>query len=178
MLVGAIQFYPLIKYTPFSPRAAGHDWETATSFPFRSRRRSTPTCRSSPGSSITTGGETESTFHSDYFGAVTLFLMGAAFGASRWMSFKRFWVGAAIVSLLWAFGGHTPLYHLIILIPGNDQFRAPSTMIYVTAFSVAVLAAIGTQRILARQVGPKYAPAWAIAGGVFALFLSIGENIG
>jgi hypothetical protein len=63
---------------------------------------------------------------------------------------------------------------LILLIPGNSQFRAPSTMIYVTAFAIAVLAALGTERLLARQVAQKYAPAWAIGAGVFAVLLTVG----
>ena len=32
LAMGAIQFMPLKQYTPWSPRAAGHDWATATSF--------------------------------------------------------------------------------------------------------------------------------------------------
>lgn len=174
MAVGAIQFYPLFKYMPYSPRAAGHTWEEATSFSFPIEETLNAYLPQFSGILDNYWGRNRIHFHSDYFGAVALFLMGAAFGLSRWKSFKRFWIAAGIVSLLWAFGGHTPLYHLILLIPGNDQFRAPSTMIYVTAFSVAVLAAIGTQRILARQIGPKYAPAWTIAGGVFAVLLTVG----
>ena len=80
--------------------------------------------------------------------------MGAAFGASRLKSFKWFWAVCGLVTLVWAYGGNTPFYHLIILVPGTKYFRAPSTIIYITAFSVAVLAAIGAERLLpARFLG-------------------------
>ena len=53
-----------------------------------------------------------------------------------------FWVAVFAVSLLWALGGSTPFYRLIYaVVPGTPYFRAPSTMMYVSMFSVAVLAA-------------------------------------
>jgi hypothetical protein len=174
MLASAIQFYPLLKYMPYSPRAAGHSWEEATSYSFPIEETLNAYLPQFSGILDNYWGRNIIHFHSDYFGVVVLFLMGAAFGASRLKSFKWFWIGAAVVAMLWAYGGHTPLYHLILLIPGNSQFRAPSTMIYVTAFGVAVLAALGTERLLARQVAKKYAPAWAIGAGVFAVLLTVG----
>ena len=60
-----------------------------------------------------TGARNGIHFHSDYFGVVVLMLAGAAFGATRRKSFRRFWVGTGIVSLLWAYGGFTPFFHLI-----------------------------------------------------------------
>jgi hypothetical protein len=105
---------------------------------------------------------------------VSLILAGAAFGQTAHKTFRRFWVVTGIISLLWAFGGYTPLYHLIILIPYTKYLRAPSTMIFVTALSVAILAAIGTERILARRTSPKYALGWIIGGAVFGVLMSVG----
>lgn len=174
LLIGAIQFGPLLAYKPYSPRAAGHDWATATSYSFPIEETLNAYLPQFSGILTKYWGQNGIHFHSDYFGVVALVLMGAAFGASRLKSFKRFWAACGIVTLVWAYGGHTPFYHLIILVPGTTYFRAPSTIIYITAFSVAVLAAIGAERLLRGQVARRYATIWAIAAGVFAVVMSIG----
>ncbi len=174
LMIAAIQYLPVIKYTPWSPRSGGHTWEDATSFSFPIEETLNAYVPQFSGILDNYWGQNRIHFHSDYFGAVVLVLMGAAFGAGLHKSFKRFWVGAGIVSLIWAWGGHTPLYHVIMLVPYTKYLRAPSMMIYVTAFSVAILAAIGAERVLRRQVAAKYAPAWGIAAAAFALFMTVG----
>ena len=174
LMISAIQYLPVIEYTPWSPRSAGHTWEEATSYSFPIEETINAYVPQFSGILGNYWGQNGIHFHSDYFGVVVLVLMGAAFGAGLHKSFKRFWAAAGVVALLWAYGGHTPLYHLIILVPYTKYLRAPSMMIYVTAFAVAVLAAIGTERILRRQVASKYAPAWAIAAAAFAVFMAIG----
>jgi hypothetical protein len=174
LMIGAIQFLPAFAYKPWSPRAAGHDWATATSYSFPIEETINAYLPQFSGILDNYWGQNIIHFHSDYFGVVVLVLMGAAFGAGAHKSFKRFWVVTGIVAMLWAYGGHTPFYHLAMLVPYTRYLRAPSTMIYVTTFAVAVLAAIGAERVLRKQVSRKYAPAWAIAAGVFAIFMSIG----
>ncbi len=174
LLIGAIQFGPLLAYKAYSPRAAGHDWATATSYSFPIEETLDAYLPQFSGILSKYWGQNEIHFHSDYFGVVALVLMGAAFGASRLKSFKWFWAACGLVTLVWAYGGHTPFYHLIILVPGTKYFRAPSTIIYITAFSVAVLAAIGAERLLRGQVARRYATTWAIAAGLFAVFMSLG----
>jgi len=174
LLIGAIQFIPLLAYKPYSPRAEGHDWATATSYSFPIEETLNAYVPQFSGILDNYWGQNGIHFHSDYFGAVVLVLMGAAFGASRLRSFKWFWFGCALASLIWAYGGHTPLYHIFLLIPGTKYWRAPSTIIFITAFSTAVLSAIGAERLFRRQVANRYAPAWAIAAAVFAVFMSIG----
>ena len=174
VLIGAIQFWPLLAYKSYSPRAAGHDWATATSYSFPIEETLNAYLPQFSGILTKYWGQNGIHFHSDYFGVVALVLMGAAFGASRLKSFKWFWAVCGLVTLVWAYGGHTPFYHLIILVPGTKYFRAPSTIIYITAFSVAVLAAIGAERLLRGQVARRYATTWAIAAGLFAVFVSLG----
>jgi hypothetical protein len=174
LMIAAIQYLPVMKYTPWSPRSAGHSWEDATSFSFPIEETINAYLPQFSGILDNYWGQNRIHFHSDYFGAVVLVLMAAAFGAGLHKSFKRFWTVSALVALVWAWGGHTPLYHLIILVPYTKYLRAPSMMIYVTAFSVAVLAAIGSERVFRRQIAAKFAPAWAIAAAAFAVFLSIG----
>jgi hypothetical protein len=174
LLIGAIQFVPLLAYKAYSPRAAGHDWATATSYSFPIEETLNAYLPQFSGILSKYWGQNGIHFHSDYFGVVALVLMGAAFGASRLKSFKWFLAVCGLVTLVWAYGGHTPFYHLIILVPGTKYFRAPSTIIYITAFSVAVLAAIGAERLLRGQVTRRYATTWAIAAGLFAVFMSLG----
>jgi uncharacterized membrane protein YfhO len=49
------------------------------------------------------------------------------------------------VSLILAFGHHTPIYKLVYLLPGFDRFRAPSKIMVLWAFSMALLAGIGME---------------------------------
>ncbi|MBP1741408.1 MAG: Bacterial rane protein YfhO [Deltaproteobacteria bacterium] len=49
----------------------------------------------------------------------------------------------AIVSLILAFGHNTPIYKIVYLLPGFDRFRAPSKIMVLWAFSMALLAGIG-----------------------------------
>jgi hypothetical protein len=175
ILIGAVQYWPaLIEYKPWSPRAGGHDWAAATSFSFPIEETINWYWPQFSGMLDEYWGRNQFHLHSDYFGVVVLMLAGAAFGATERVSFRRFWIGVFIVSLLWAFGGFTPLYHVIMLIPYTKYLRAPSTMIYVTAFSTAVLAAIGTERVIAGRVGARYALGWVGAAAIFGVLMSVG----
>jgi hypothetical protein len=64
---------------------------------------------------------------------------------------KRIIVFAAILSavaLLLALGRHTPIYKIAYLFPGFDRFRAPSKIIVLWVFSLAILAAQGMDDLL------------------------------
>jgi hypothetical protein len=174
LLVSALQYMPLFAYKPYSPRANGHSWADATSYSYPIEETLNWFWPRFSGILDGYWGRNGVHFHSDYFGAVVLVLAGAAFGAWRNPSFKRFWIGAGVVSLLWAYGGNTPLFHLIILVPGTRDFRAPSTIIYITAFAVAILAAIGIERVVAKRVSAKYVTVWTAAAAGFALLMSVG----
>lgn len=174
-LLGAIQYWPsLIEYKSWSPRAGGHNWADATSFSYPIEEVINWYWPQFSGMISSYWGRNGIHLHSDYFGVVVLMLAGAAFGTTGKKNFRRFWIGTFVVSLLWAFGGNTPLYHLIILVPYTKYLRAPSTMIYVTAFATAVLASMGVERILARKVSLRYPMVWAAAAAVFAVLMSVG----
>ena len=49
----------------------------------------------------------------------------------------------AVLSLLLCFGHHTPIYRLIYVLPGFDRFRAPSKIMVLWGFSIALLAGAG-----------------------------------
>jgi hypothetical protein len=175
IVIGAVQYWPaLIEYKPWSPRAGGHDWATATSYSFPIEETLNAYWPQFTGMLDAYWGRNFIHLHSDDCGAEVLVLAGAAFGRTSRGGFRRFWWIAGLVSLIWALGGYTPIYHLIILVPYTKYLRAPSTMIFVTALCVAVLAALGTDRVIARVVSRKYALGWIIGAGVFALLMTVG----
>ncbi|HEY4131030.1 MAG TPA: hypothetical protein VGM50_10455, partial [Gemmatimonadaceae bacterium] len=175
MLIAAVQYLPVIEYTPWSPRTGGHDWATATSYSFPIEETLNSYWPQFSGILDQYWGRNGVHLHSDYFGVAALVLAGAAFGGAMRKSFRHFWVSVGVVSLIWAYGGFTPFYHVIAaIVPGTMYFRAPSTIIFITAFSVAVLVALGSERLLAGQISVKYPVIWAGAAAVFGLLMSVG----
>ncbi|HEY0971923.1 MAG TPA: YfhO family protein [Gemmatimonadales bacterium] len=173
-LMGAIQYLPVLNYVDWSPRAGGAGWEHAISYSFPPEELINTYLPQFSGILEAYWGRNGIHFHSEYLGAAVLLLAGASFGRAAGVrrSFLWFWVGTFVVTLLWALGGFTPFYHIVYaLVPGTKFFRAPSTIYYIVTFSVAVLAAIGTQRVLARRVSPRYLAGWA-AFGVLVLLLA------
>ncbi|MGH7621113.1 MAG: hypothetical protein ACREMU_02125, partial [Gemmatimonadaceae bacterium] len=173
--ITSIQYMPLWEYKPWSPRSAGHDYATAASYSFPLEETLNAYWPQFSGILDKYWGRNLIHFHSDYFGVIVLLLFGAAFGQFRMRGFRRFWIGVGIVSLIWAYGGSTPFFHVILaIVPYTKYFRAPSTMIFETAFAVSVLAAIGMERVLSSRVGVKYALGWAIAAVAVAVLMSVG----
>lgn len=167
MIMGAIQFWPVKAYEPFSPRAGGKGWEHAISYSMPTEEVVNFIVPQFSGILDKYWGRNGIHFHSEYIGAAVLVLAGLALGKWTLRAHKRlvtFWVGAFIVSLLWALGGNTPFYSLVYaLVPGTKYFRAPSTMLYVVSFSTAVLAAFGAERIVRMENRTRYLTGWAIA---------------
>ena len=183
-LMGAIQFLPVMEYTPWSPRAVGRGYAWSITYSFPPEELINTYLPQFSGLLDAYWGRNGIHFHSEYIGAVVLMLAGAGLGAVKTRGFARFWLGASIVALLWALGGFTPFYHLVYaLVPGSKFFRAPSTIFYIVSFGVAIFAALGVERIAAREIGPRYVVGWLIAGVVIAAlaagggFTNIGEAI-
>jgi hypothetical protein len=152
MMIGAIQYYPVTKYTPFSPRAGGTGYEFATSFSMPPEEVLNFALPQFSGILDNYWGRNAIHFHSEYIGVSVLVLAALAFGrwnASAQRRWTWFFAGTFVVALLWALGEHTPFYRLVYaLVPGTKFFRAPSTMLYVVSFATAVLAAFGAERVL------------------------------
>lgn len=120
--------------------------------------------------------------NSEYAGLVLLLLAATSFAGGARRGVRWFFAGLAGVVLLFALGAHTPVWRIAYeVVPGIRLFRAPSTAMFVFAFSVATLAALGVDRLLAvRQDSPASGKPervllWgaAILGGV-ALLASAG----
>jgi|APMI01.1.fsa_nt_gi hypothetical protein len=186
-LIGAIQYLPVKEYVAWSPRAGGKGYDYATSFSFPLEETINMYLPQFSGILDNYWGRNGIHFHSEYIGASVLVLALFAFGGgllNRHRGQAWFWLATLVVSLLWAWGGNTPFYQLVYaVVPGTKFFRAPSTILYVSAFSFAVLAAFGAERVLAGKGTTRYALGWvlfalivaglATAGGFTNLALSI-----
>lgn len=175
--IGAIQYLPLAEYTPWSPRAGGRDYTYATSYSWPLEELINVYLPQFSGILDKYWGRNGIHLHSEYLGVVVLMLAPLAFGAGgdARRTFRRFWFGVGVVALLWALGGSTPFFYLVYaIVPGTKFFRAPSTIMFVFAFAVAILAALGTERLLAGKVRERYAYGWLIGAGGVALLATAG----
>ncbi len=127
--------------------------------------------------------------HTEYLGILPLLLFGIAI-IWRWKKdkFVRFFTGTTIVTVIFALGEHTPLYRIpYYLLPGIKKFRGPSMVFYLTAFGIAVLAALGIQALLEMQNAKRkmknekgnlaiYLSAVFCAVAIFAIYCSVGRE--
>jgi len=91
-----------------------------------------------------------------YTGILPIVLLG--FVSLQWKEKKRtvlFGALLALLALVLAFGHHTPLYRFVYLLPGFDRFRAPSKIIVLWGFSIALMAGVGMDGLL-RYLREKY----------------------
>jgi hypothetical protein len=174
-LIGAIQYDPFIQYIPWSPRAGGTTDAFAASYSMPPEEIVNMYLPEFTGILGSYWGQNNIHFHSEYLGAGVLLLATAAIGAkgsslAMSRSFKLFILGTLVVSGLWALGGFTPFYKLILLVvPGTKYFRAPSTIMYISAFCVCLFAAIGAERILSGWFSKPFAIAWGAGAALVAL---------
>jgi len=174
LLIGAIQFLPVREYVAWSPRAAGiGSYDRATSFAKNPQEILNAYLPEFTGILDHYWGPNGIHFQGDYVGAAVLVLAGAGLAGFRNDPRRRdlwFWSIAIVVALLWALGGHTPFYQLVYhLVPGTKYFRAPDTVFFVGTLGIGVLAARGTERALAREIGTKYLGGWAAFAVLVAL---------
>ncbi len=105
--------------------------------------------------------------HSEYLGVVVLVLASFAPALKDRRRLAWFLVFLAAYGALFALGGYTPFYRIpYTLLPGIKLTRAPSAIFFLTSFSVAALAAFGTQALLRDAPGSAKTPLWWWGGGM------------
>ena len=173
--IGAVQYLPVMQYVAWSPRAGGlRSYATATSYSFPPEELINTYLPQFSGILDDYWGRNGIHLHSEYLGVVVLVLttlgLAAARAGEKRRSFAWFWIGTFVLALLWALGGVTPFYRIVYaLVPGTKFFRAPSTMMFVMAFAVAVLASLGVERAQAKQLTARFAIGWAMTALVVLL---------
>ncbi|WP_428274362.1 hypothetical protein [Candidatus Palauibacter sp.] len=121
--------------------------------------------------------------NSEYAGLVLILLAAVSFAGGARRGTRWFFGGLAGVVLLFALGAHTPVWRIAYeVVPGIRLFRAPSTAMFLFAFSVATLAALGVDRLrgsrpeVSTSGKPEGVLLWGAAIlGVLALLASVGR---
>ncbi|MDZ7630541.1 MAG: hypothetical protein U5K74_04065 [Gemmatimonadaceae bacterium] len=168
--ISAIQYLPVMEYTPFSPRAGGRGYDFATSFSFPPVELINTLIPEFTGILDKYWGPNGIHHHSEYIGAAVWLLAVAAFRTQARTRDVLFWGGVVVLFTLWALGGNTPFYQIIYnLVPGSKFFRAPSTVFFVATFAMAILAGFGAQSLVERAPSRRFLLAGA--GTIALLFL-------
>jgi hypothetical protein len=170
--ISAIQYVPVMEYTPFSPRSGGKGYEYATSFSFPIVELVNTVIPEFTGILDKYWGPNRIHFHSEYVGAAVWVLVAAAFRSKVRTRHVLFLAGFAGFFTLWALGGETPFYQLVYaVVPGSKFFRAPSTIFFVANFALAMLAGIGAQGLLEHAPSRRFVTG---AGAVIGVLLLLG----
>ena len=110
--------------------------------------------------------------HSEYLGVVALILASFAPLLKERRRTSWFFAFLAAYGVLFALGSYTPFYYIpYAILPGIKLTRAPSIIFFLTSFSVAVLAAIGVERLESWPAGMGTRRHWWWAGGLAVAML-------
>jgi Bacterial membrane protein YfhO len=180
LLIGAIQFAPVLEYVRYSPRSGGGNamqrgYEFSASYSMPPEELFGAYLPEFFGVLENYWGRTGIHFQSDYLGAVVLVLAGAAFFSAR-RAQLWFWVTVVAVTVLfWVVGGFLPFFHVVyVLVPGTKYFRAPATMFFLTAFAIAALAGQGFEAVAERRVRPMYLIVWSAVAVLITVLAAAG----
>jgi len=168
--ISAIQYLPVMEYTPFSPRAGGKDYTFATSYSFPPVELINTLIPEFTGILDKYWGPNRIHHHSEYIGASVWLLAIAAFRSKLRSRSTLFWGGFVVLFTLWALGGFTPFYQIIYgIVPGSKFFRAPSTVFFMATFAIAVLAGYGAQGLIYKVPSRRFLLSAGASIGVILL---------
>jgi len=152
--VSAIQILPALELVHHSVRAAldTYEWSTLASYPLQGIITILlPHFFGNYADGSVWVGNTPWSIPQQnlYTGVLPLVLLGFVSVQGRVEKRVMVFGGVlAVVSLILAFGHNTPIYKIVYLLPGFDRFRAPSKIMVLWVFSMAVLAGIGMDGLL------------------------------
>lgn len=167
LMISAIQFYPGYQYTTnFSPRAdTKKGWDWAISWSMHEEEAFSLLVPEFVGASVNTPdtktyywGKNAFKDNSESVVVAALFMamLGLVFSHRRE---GYFFGGLALFSFLYALAGTTPIFRLFYLLPKVESLRAPSMIMYLFSFSIALLAGMGIQYFMdQRKSGAKVTP--------------------
>lgn len=157
--ITSLQVLPFLEYIKYSPRAEGGPstgWAFATSYALPPSEIFTTILPQFNGVLGNYWGQNPVKFHTEYLGFLPLALASFAFGdASRRRLVIALTLGA-LFFLLFSFGGNTPFYRPFFeTLPLLSKIRAMGMVFFLVAFPVSLLAGVGLDRVLARQVSSR-----------------------
>ncbi|MDB4915847.1 MAG: hypothetical protein JWM95_3491 [Gemmatimonadetes bacterium] len=172
--ITALQVLPFLAYIPFSPRAArGPDqgWGFATSYALPPSEVFTLALPEFNGVLDHYWGRNPIKFHTEYMGFLPLALACIAVGDRARHRLVVAFGAAVLLFLTFAFAGYTPLYRPFFeLLPGLNKIRAMGMVFYLVAFALCVLAGLGMDRVLGKEVRGRTIAAVVGVAALFALF--------
>jgi len=176
--ITSLQILPFLEYIKYSPRSEGGPntgWEFATTYAFPPREIFTLLLPEFNGFLEHYWGQNGGKLHTEYVGVVPLVLATFAWtDKPRRRLVATFAIGA-LVFLLFAFGGYSPLYRLAFhILPYLDKIRAMGMVFFLPAFSLAILAGFGLDALLSGRVRSKLAIGVAATVVLFAILGAIG----
>lgn len=181
--IAALQFFPFYAYLEFGARGTARGYEYATSYSMPPEEMFNFYLPQFSGMLDAYWGRNYFKLHSEYVGAIVLVIAGLAFGAVWRRKELWFWGIAGLVATLVALGGHTPFYRLWYLLPMMKVVRAPAMIFYIAQLAIAVLGAIGLERLLREGVKRTYLIGWGVFGIVIVILAgggaltSIGQSL-
>ncbi len=186
LLLSAIQFYPGYRYTTeFSPRTDSKSgWEWATSWSLHEEEAFSMLVPEFSGVNTANKDYSRSTIYwgknmfkdnSESVGIIGIFmaLLGLFFVRKKE---SYFFGGLALFAFIYALGDTTPFFKIFyLLIPKVKALRAPSMIMFLFSFSIAILAGMGLQKIIddSRSFKEKYLKQFKILLFGFPLLLFV-----
>lgn len=157
--ITGLQVVPFLEYIKWSPRAAGGPntgWEWVNTYAMPPGELFTLVLPEFNGVLDHYWGTNPIKFHTEYVGVMMLVLAFFAWGdTSRRRLVVALLTGTVLFQFI-AFAGHTPIYRVFYeLVPMLSKLRAVGMVFFLVAFLLSILAAIGLERILARQVDAR-----------------------
>ncbi|MFC1496325.1 YfhO family protein [Candidatus Margulisiibacteriota bacterium] len=136
--IASVQLLPTLEYTRESVRSAGMDAQAALN------------CSLSFAELFVLGGTTpEKSFYVGILPIILIFLSLLRSKPAKKFSVPNGWFYIFLLcfSLLLAFGSNLPLHEFIFKLPGFNLFRAPTRILVLTVFSLAVLTAYSVRKL-------------------------------
>jgi hypothetical protein len=164
--LAAVQILPTWELKGLSPRSTGLGYAMMTFFSLAPYNLLTFLFSNILGNPVIgyTGEGVFEEFHA-YAGIVPLLLVPWSWVRKVRDGHAAFFSVLAAVSLLLALGHYTPLYDLLVYVPGFNFFRVPARWLYIVSFSLTILAGYGFDALLASRDGgaPRpFATFWTI----------------
>ncbi|HCP17177.1 MAG: YfhO family protein [bacterium] len=146
-LVCSVQYIPILRFLPYAARGISRDYNYSISwamgFPDIIDMFFHGFSGVNVGQLNTYWGENPFKLHHSYPGIIIMFLGVAGILRSRKNSILNFFTITFFLSLIIAVGGKTPFFKFFwMLFPYFDKFRAPELIIFISIFSLVILAVL------------------------------------